>query len=96
MRKALLLLLLLGGCAGTVDVRATNALAIACDTYATVLDQLTPMKAAGKLSAANIARVDTSNGYVKPLCGSGSVVDPATAINTVQQAIQLIVVLKGT
>lgn len=98
MRKLLIVGLMavaLSACAGTASTRATNGLAIACDTYSAALDQLTPLKAAGKLSASNIAKVDTANSYVKPLCGSGSIVDPASAVSIVQNAIQLVTTIRS-
>lgn len=87
--------LALSACAGTAETRATDSLAIACDTYATTLDTLAPLKGAGKLSANNIAIVDKANSYVKPVCGSGSVVDPAQAISLVNQAITLVNTIRG-
>ena len=80
----------LGGCAGDAATRAAATLAITCDTYAAVLEQLTPLRASGELSDANIARVDAANEQVTPICGTGSVLDPADAIGTVQAAISLI------
>lgn len=81
---------ILSGCAGGADTRGTIALAITCDTYAAVLENLTPMRAAGKLSQANIDRVDSANRLVTPACSTDSVLQPAEAIGTVTAAINLI------
>lgn len=77
-------------CAGDAATRATATLAITCDTYAAMLEQLTPLRAAGELSDANIARVNAANKQVTPICGTGSALDPADAIDTVKAAIDLI------
>jgi len=81
---------ILSGCAGGADTRGTVALAITCDTYAAVLETLTPMRAAGELSQANIDRVDSANRLVTPACSPDSVLQPAEAIGTVTAAINLI------
>ena len=89
-------LLVLGACAGTPEVRGTNALAIACDTHATLLDQLTPLRKAGKISASNVTRVDASIAVVKPVCAKDAVVDPATAIGLVNSGIELLKQVKSS
>ena len=83
----------LWACAGDPATRATATLAAACDTYATVLNQLTLIKS--DLSAETITQVNRANATVKPLCSTGSVVDPAAAVATVQSAIALINRVKG-
>lgn len=97
MKRLLLILPVLGlaACAGTPQVRATNALSIACDAYATALDQLTPLRRDGKLSATVVGRVDAATKLVKPVCSSGSIVDPATAVTIVQSGIALLNAAKG-
>lgn len=87
--------LALAACAGDPQTRATAGLAVACDTYAAALEQLTPLRAAGKLSAETVARVDAANRQVRPLCGGGSAVEPAVAVDTVQAAIALINKARG-
>lgn len=82
--------LLTAGCAGTAQTKATATLAIVCDNYAAVLEQLTPLKESGELSVVNIARVDAANRQVTPICSTGSILDPAAAIGTVTAAIDLI------
>jgi len=86
-------MLALASCAGTADTRATSALAIACDTYATALDQLTPRKAS--LSDTLKGRIDGANALVKPVCAKDAVIDPAVAVQTVQSGIALLNVIKG-
>lgn len=87
--------LALAACVGTPEVRATNALAIACDTYATALEQITPLRAAGSLSASQVARVSATNLLVDPACSTGSLLNPASAIQTVRAGIGLLNVVKG-
>jgi hypothetical protein len=85
---ALALLLVLGACAGTAETRATNALAVACDSYATVLEQLVPFKA--DLTLTQIGRVDAANTIAAVPCSSGSTIDPAEGVGAVKAAINLI------
>ena len=80
--------LALAACAGTAETRAVGALAIACDAYATALDQLTPRKAG--LSAALVVRVDRANALVAPACGADSAVDPAAAVAVVRAGLDLL------
>lgn len=91
---ALIAALALGACAGNLQTRGTVSLAIACDTYATVLDQITPHRAAGKLSAATVKRVSDANARVAPACDKGSIIEPAEAIATVERAIALLKAVK--
>ncbi len=97
MKRYLLVIALLAmaACAGDPATRATNALGVACDGFAVALDQLTPMKAAGKISAANIARVDGAKKAVDQVCLPGAVVDPADAVNVVNQGITLLNQIRG-
>lgn len=85
---AILLVLALGACAGDAQTKATASLAIACDSYATALNQLTPRKAS--MSAANVARVDAANKVVAPICLPNSPFDPAVAVSMVQNGIAII------
>lgn len=87
---AIVALLAVAACAGTPEVRGTNALAIACSSYATVLDQLTPIRAKGKISAANAGRVDAANKLVAPACSKDAVINPAEAIGVVKEGIALL------
>ena len=88
---------ILGACSGTAEVRATNSLAIACDSFATALDQVTPLRRAGKLSAENVKRVDSAIAVVTPVCSKdNSVVDPATAIGVVRSGIDLVNQVRGS
>lgn len=98
MKRFLVILavLALGACAGTPDVRATNALAVACDTYATLSDQVNPLIAQRKLSTDSVKRISAADNVVKPVCGSDSIVDPATAINVVLQGVDLLRAVKST
>jgi hypothetical protein len=80
-------------CAGTPQTRATSGLAIACDTYASILDQITPRKAS--LSVDMVKRIDAANRIVAPACKSDSVIDPAQAVTIVQNGIGLLTVIEG-
>lgn len=86
------LLLFLAACAGSAETRATNALAIACDSYATTLGELADHREAGRLTETQIARVDSANALTEPICTADSVVDPASAVGTVRGALTI---LKG-
>jgi hypothetical protein len=79
------LILLIGACQGTDEVRAVASLAIACDTYASVLDQLTPLRAQGKLSEGDISRVDTANAVAARACSPDSSLDPSHAVTVVKE-----------
>lgn len=87
-------LMVLVSCAGTPETRAVNALAIACDTYATALEQLTPRKTT--LSATLVSRIDSANAKVKPVCTGTTDSDVANAITIVQNAVALINTVRGT
>lgn len=93
-RIALALVLLVAACAGDAQTRATTALAISCNSYATLLDQITPLRAQGKISAANVARVDASNNLTKIACAKGSTLDPAAAVESVERGIVLLTAIK--
>lgn len=82
------IVLSLVGCAGDAQTRATASLAIACDSYATALEQLTLRKAS--LGASTIASVDQTNKVVSPVCSPGSPFDPAVAVGIVQNALAII------
>ena len=86
------LALFLASCAGTPQTRADVALAIACDSYATVLDQITPHKA--KLSAVAISRIDKTNRALKPACGSDAAMDPSDAVRIVENGIGFLKTVK--
>jgi len=79
------LVIVLGACQGTAEVRAVASLAISCDAYATVLDQLTPLRAAGKLSEADVSRVDTANAVAARACSPDSTLDPSHAVTVVKE-----------
>ncbi len=88
--------LILAGCAGGKEARATSALAIACDSFATVLDQLTPLREAGEISVKNIERVDATLRVVSPVCATGSSVDPAKVIGIVDRGVDMLKIVYST
>lgn len=95
MRKYLpivALALILTGCAGTPETRATNALGIACDAYASALLQLAAVKQ--KMSERQIGQVDGVNKVIDPICSPGSEVKPAEAVKTVRDAIDTLKKIK--
>ena len=89
-------LLFLAACAGDAATRATNALAIACDSYATLLDQINPLIAQKKLSTDNVKRVVAANSMTNPVCKTDSVVNPETAVGIVNQGIGLLTAVKNS
>ena len=85
---------LLAGCAGSTETRATNALAIACDSHAKLLRELAPYKA--KMSKGTVLVVDRSRDLVRPVCSKESaVIDPKTAVGIVNSGITLLKDLKS-
>ncbi len=91
----LLVLLAVAGCASN-KATATYSVAVACNSSANALDQLTPLKAANKLSAAEIKSVDTANSLVDPVCMTGVVpTDQTSAANLVLQEVQVILAIAG-
>jgi len=80
--------LLLSACAGDAQTKATSSLAIACETMASTLDQLTPRKAG--MAQGTIGIVNRAKSATDPLCLPNSPFDPATATATVQNAINII------
>lgn len=93
---AVLCLGLLAGCAGDATTRATSSLAIACDSFATVLDTLTPLRREGKISAANVTRVNAAINAVTPVCKAGADVDPEDVIGVVDRGVQILKLIKDT
>lgn len=86
---------LLYGCAGDARTRSIVALAIACDTYATGLDYLTPLRKEGKLSERMVARINDTNEAVRPFCEKDSEIDPTVGISVVEKGIGLLSTIKG-
>ena len=80
-------------CAGTSQTRATNALAIACDGYATALEQATPFKP--KMSVDTVKRIDSANEKVAQVCKPGISDAISDAITLVEQATNLIKTARG-
>lgn len=83
---------LLAACAGDVQTRATSSLAIACDSVASVLDQLAPRRVSGALSADTVIKISNTKAVTDKVCLPDSPFDPATAASIVQNAITI---LKG-
>ena len=88
------LILFLASCAGSASVRSVAALSIACDTYATTLDQVTDLQEQGLLTEAVMVRVDRSNEMAKRACAADSTLDPSDAVNTVDSVVDLLRAVK--
>lgn len=84
--------LTLAACAGTDETRATNALGIACQSYAAALNALGDRKAT--LSRGQVDKINSLNKMTDPFCSSGSPFDPATGVAVVEKAIAIIKQLK--
>lgn len=98
LRTSIVALALLAGvsaCAGDPATRATAALAIACDSIATGLEQAAPLRAAGKLSADKVTAITRIRDAASPFCGRTAIVDPATAVAFVQASAAQISTLLG-
>jgi hypothetical protein len=81
---ALYAMVVLAGCAETPKGQAIVTLADTCNSYATALDKLTPLKVQGQLSASEISTVDNINTLTGPLCSSGTVpANPGDAVTFV-------------
>ena len=85
---AMMFALTLSACAGTNATRATNALGIVCNAYATALDKLADRKKG--LTVAMVEKVNTANRVVDPVCKPGSPFDPAAGVTIVENAIAII------
>jgi hypothetical protein len=100
MRRLLLiaaLLLPLAACGGSTAPVLT--LADACNSFANALDQLTPLKASGKLSPSTVGAVDNAIALTTPLCSPGvAPTDVASAVSLVAGEAQAIlaIVAKGS
>jgi uncharacterized protein YcfL len=79
-------------CQGDAQTRATSSLAIACESVASILDQLTPRRVAGQLSADAVSKVNSTKAVTDKACLPNSPFDPAKATAIVENAITI---LKG-
>lgn len=84
------MLALLAGCAGSTATKATNSVAIACDSYQTLLVQATALKKNGKLTAKQVSTIDSLNKATDVVCLPNSPIDPAAATGVVESAITVI------
>jgi len=98
MKRYLVILAILGlaACAGDAATRATNSLAISCDTYATLLDQINPLIAKGTVPLPAAERVAATNKLVAKACSKEErVAEPAEVIGVVNSGIDLLKSVKG-
>lgn len=98
MRKLILGLPLLAlfACQGLPNEQAnvaTLTLAQSCDAYAGALRVLTPQKAAGLLSADEIATVNQANATADLVCQGEPPANPAEAIARVNAAVTTIMLI---
>lgn len=83
----ILLTVALTGCSGTLQTKAVTSVAIACDTYAEVLDKATDLLLAGKLSPGQVDTIGRVNRVTDAVCMPDSPIDPAAAVRVVESAI---------
>ena len=62
----------------------------ACSSATSGLKMLTAMKAQGKLSPINIARVDMAVNAIDPICGSATIPDPQMALTTLETQLLIL------
>jgi len=95
--KRLIAIALAGLLAGCAASQQTQTLATACDSYATALDNLTPLRAAGKLSVATVAAVNNVNVLTDPICkNSKPPSNVSAAISAVGAAAVQLEAVKGS
>lgn len=83
-----LALFLMAGCAGDPALESRKALILACDGWATSLDQLTIRKAQGNLSAEQIVTVDEWRPVLNGFCAdTGVVVDIDGALAKIREGL---------
>ena len=84
----LLTLAFLAGCAATPGPGT-------CTAYTGALTALTTLKAAGKLSAGQIATVNTINATVTPLCEGPLPSNPAQEMTSLNNALAALAAIKA-
>lgn len=80
--------LVINGCAGSTQTKATNAVAIACDAYSEVLKKAAANKS--KLSSGQIQTIDKVNKATDAVCMPDSPIDPAASVAVVESAIKTV------
>lgn len=87
--------LLIVGCAGDPQTRATAALAVSCDSIGTAFLKLAEYRKEGKLSSGQISTVRGIRTATAPFCDPNSKVDPAKVVTFVQEAEKQITAILG-
>lgn len=92
MRYAIIVgaLAALMGCAGSVETRTVNTVAIACDTYAVALEQAVVLLNADKLTDDQIESVNRANAVADALCMPDSPIDPGVTAGMVMNAVEIV------
>lgn len=83
-------LLFVAACANT-----STAVLSACDTYAATLTTLASYRAAGRLSQAQIERVDAVRAIANPICQSPAPPEGAEVISALEAAILQLAFVQG-
>ena len=83
------------GCAGDAQTRATAGLAAACQSIAGSVRSATVLRAAGKLSPGQISAVNGVIAATKPACASDSVLDPSAVVGFVQASAGRLAAIVG-
>lgn len=93
----LLTLALLAGCAATPGSGPSpqSVFAGTCTAYTGALTALTPLKASGKLTAGQIATVNTINATVTPLCEGPLPSNPAQEMTSLNNALAALAAIKA-
>lgn len=89
----------LAGCANnpalTPQQQAEQALSLPCQSYSAILHALAPYRAAGKLSAGQIAGVDQAEAWAGPVCTGPAPADLSTALHDVNKALTNLKAVQG-
>ena len=93
----LLTLAFLAGCAATPGSGPSpqSVFAGTCTAYTGALTAITPLKAAGKLTAGQIATVNTINATVTPLCEGPLPSNPAQEMTSLNNALAALAAIKA-
>ena len=91
----LVAILVVMGCAGDAQTRATAGLAAACQSIAGSVRSATVLRAAGKLSPGQISAVNGVIAATKPACASDSVLDPSAVVGFVQASAARLAAIVG-
>lgn len=88
---------LLAGCAATPGASPSpqSVFAGTCTAYTGALVAITPLRTAGKLSAAQIATVNTVNATVTPLCEGPLPTNPTQEMTSLTNGLAALAAIKA-